>query len=174
MDREALVTAHFKQKEFMVSALFPEIAAKITLTENDIKNIFHLVATTIEPERVDSGVETHILQGKRSDELYEALMGSGIFPSSTSKHFFAKPFDCAIDFQKKVFKPNTSPRIVDITRSRVKTICAFYWILNKCPYSFGTMYYNYPGSDAALGFVHIDSITPGKPVGYHYTKNGGV
>ena len=170
MNPEALVTAHFKQKEYIVSEMFPELAAKIELTNNDLANIYHLSSTTVEPERVYSGEITHILQGKRSDELAEALSGAGFNPSPTSKHFFDHPFDCAIDFQKKVFRIEDDKKVLDITRSRVRTICAFFWIVNNCPHAFGTMYYQYPKDDRQIGFIHIDSITPGKPFGQHFIR----
>ena len=167
MNGEIQVTKHFKEKEFVVSDSFPDIAAHIELTPCDVKNLFHLVSPTLEPERVDSGKETYILQGKRSEKLYIALLKAGYNPSPDSKHHFKNPFDCAIDFQKRVYKMKG---LIDVTRSRVATICAFFWIVNNCPYSFGMTYYQYPKTDKEIGFVHIQAITPGKPIGSHFIR----
>ncbi len=173
MNRDALVTKHFKQKEYVVSDWFPEIAKKIILTENNARNIYHLSSNTIEPERVESKKVTHILQGKRSKELYEALLEVGFNPSPTSKHFFKNHYDAAIDFYKKIFKPHITPKQIDIVRSRTATVRAYFWILHNCRYSFGTMYYQEPNTPNKIGFVHIDSITPDKPIGNHYIKYVG-
>lgn len=149
------ITSHFLWSEVIVSRSFPEIAAKIELLEKDKYNYYHLISTTLEPERVESGVVTRIEQGKRNDELYQKLIQAGYKPSSTSQHFCRNPFDCAIDFQKIV----KVSRSIDIEQSRSATLNAFHWINQNCLYSFGQMYYNKPIKDHEIGFVHLGSRT---------------
>lgn len=173
------VTKHFNSDELRTSALFPETAEKIELTQKDLNNYYYLIAPTLEPERVHSDTITHILQGKRSEELRQLLLTvPSLSPSPTSKHHCIGPYDCAIDCQKHVYIVVGGKRIIDIIQSRIATICAFFWIINNCPYSFGTIYYQSPGESIIIegekrdkiGYFHIDSITPDKPVGVNYIR----
>jgi hypothetical protein len=150
------ITPHFTWQELIVSSSFPEIAEKIQLTERDKYNYYHLIATTLEPERTISKICTSVVQGKRNQELFDALVKIGLNPSSTSQHFCTGFFACAIDFQKLV----TFNSVPNIDKSRVATHAAFEWIRQNCPYGFGQMYYTKPTKPEQIGFIHIGSVTP--------------
>jgi len=151
------ITSHFTWKELLVSYLYPKLAKVINLLNKDMVNFYHLISTTLEPERIVSCTPTHILQGKRSQEMYERLIADGYNPSPTSQHFCSGLFDCAIDFQKITKNTNMD---VDIELSRKITKNAFYWIKANCYYSFGQLYYCSPKRDTEIGFIHIGSVTP--------------
>jgi len=161
------VTKNFLWSELLVSSSFPELAAKIILDEKDKYNYYHLISTTLQPQREFSSIQTKIVQGKRSLELYQAIKNVGFNPSASSQHFCRNPFDCAIDFQKIRLYDDGK---ININMSRIATYEAFLWIKKHCRFGFGQMYHTAPIIESEqIGFVHIGSVTPARQ-GETWTK----
>ena len=164
------ITKNFLWSELIVSSSFPELAAKIKLDEKDQYNHYHLISTTLQPERENFDlaalqkqypevvrVYTNIEQGKRSLELYQALKDAGYNPSASSQHFCRNPFDCALDFQKiAINQSNKIHRHASIMATKM----AFDWIAAACRFGFGQLYYSKPKNNKQIGFNHIGSVTP--------------
>jgi hypothetical protein len=152
------ISKNFSFHEFTTSHLFPEIAKLIKLAPLDKINLSHLVLTILQPERNDSNIITDILQGKRSQELHNALKIYGLKPSETSQHFCNGPLDFAIDLRKRVLK--TDNNSIDIAESRIITKQFYYWTLHHCRHAFGELIYYTPSTEYSTGFCHISTRTP--------------
>lgn len=85
------ITDNFSYSEFLVSDSFPELAAKIELTELDKLKLFYMCKIHLQPIRDYFGPVV-ILSGKRSPELNTKVGGS-----PTSDHLYLGE-SCAVDF----------------------------------------------------------------------------
>jgi len=85
------ISRNFEEGEFLVSADYPELAAKMRLSKRDKEHLWPLVHCGLQPIRDYFGIAVIILSGKRSSALNEAVNGA---PSS--QHLVASAADFII------------------------------------------------------------------------------
>lgn len=90
--RDVQISPHFNSKEFIVSDNYPDLAAEIQFTAQDLTKLYYLVVMVLEPVRTSKAVRFKINSGKRSVELNKNLGGS-----KTSDHLYYG-LSCACDF----------------------------------------------------------------------------
>lgn len=87
------ISKNFSYSEFKVSNSYPELAAKIELSELDRYKVFWMVNIFLEPVRDLLDLEVVVGSAKRSPRLNNLVGGMG-----GSDHLF-RGFNCAADFK---------------------------------------------------------------------------
>ena len=118
------ISKNFSYKEFVVSDSYPELAAKIELTEFDKYKIFWMVQIFLQPVRDLLNLEVVVGSAKRSPQLNNKVGGMGV-----SDHLF-QGFSCAVDF--KLRKLGASKDDWELIGNHWALIHRLFWGKQQC------------------------------------------
>lgn len=145
------ITEHFEEKEFKVSAEYPDLAKEIELWQPDLVKLFYICSSILEPARELYNKPFLVTSGKRTPRLNSAIGGA-----EHSDHLF---FDesCAVDF----------------TMKRKKSLLKVYgWIFTHCRYSVGELIL-YLNKGWHPRFIHVSLPTERHHSEFYFDYNRG-
>jgi len=143
------ISKNFSYSEFKVSNSFPELAAKIKLTELDMYKVFWMVQIFLQPVRDLLNMEVVVGSAKRSLGLNIAVGGT-----ETSDHLF-QGFSCAIDI--KLRKLGAPKDVWEPIGQYWGLIHQLFWRKRNCT---NQLIWYYP---SAGNFIHFSLADGGEP-----------
>ena len=142
------ISKNFSYSEFKVSNNYPELAAKIELTELDKYKIFWMVQIFLQPVRDLLELEVVVGSSKRSPALNNKVGGMGM-----SDHLFLG-FSCAADF--KLRRIGAAKDDWEQIGNYWSLIHRFFWRKLQCT---NQLIWYYP---SAGNFIHFSLADGGK------------